>query len=52
MLPEYGELKDTEVRYRKKYLDLMMNADAMEVLKVRAGVFRELRTQLEAQGYV
>ena len=29
MLPEYGSLKDNEVRYRKKHLDLITNGESL-----------------------
>jgi lysyl-tRNA synthetase class 2 len=43
MLPEYNSLKDNELRYRKKHLDLITNPESLEVLKIRSKIFSELR---------
>ncbi len=43
MLPEYNSLKDNELRYRKKHLDLITNQESMDTLKVRSRIFSELR---------
>ena len=46
-LPEkYHGLTDTEIRYRRRYLDLMMSEDSSEVFKVRSKVVTEIRSFL------
>jgi lysyl-tRNA synthetase class 2 len=45
-------LEDVEVRYRQRYLDLMANAEAREVFRVRAGVVAAMRRYLEARGFM
>jgi lysyl-tRNA synthetase class 2 len=45
-------LSDTELRYRQRYLDLIMNADSREVFRVRARVVRYLRDFLDALDFL
>ena len=47
----YG-LKDVEERYRKRYLDLLMNPEVVEVFKVRAKVVTLLRKYLNEHGFM
>jgi phosphate transport system ATP-binding protein len=48
-LPEkWHGLQDVEERFRKRYLDLLMNADVRERFLVRSGLVRELRNILDA----
>jgi len=52
-LPEkWHGLQDKELRYRQRYLDLIVNEDARRVATVRAGVLSELRRQFEARGFL
>ena len=52
-LPEkWHGLKDVEVRYRQRYLDLIVNPDARQVFEVRARVIRAIRTFLDERGYL
>ncbi|MDE1851339.1 MAG: lysine--tRNA ligase [Candidatus Micrarchaeota archaeon] len=52
-LPEkFHGLSDTEVRYRKRYLDLMMNPDVRKVFRTRAKVIKYIRDFLDAKGYL
>jgi lysyl-tRNA synthetase class 2 len=52
-LPEkWHGLKDKETRYRKRYLDLVVNPDVRRVFEVRAGVIRSFRETLDAEGYL
>ena len=52
-LPEkWHGLADTETRYRQRYLDLIMNDDAMRVFKVRSKIVEVIRTFLKDQGYL
>ena len=52
-LPEkWHGLKDVEIRYRQRYLDLIVNPDARQVFEVRARVIRAIRQFLDARGYL
>lgn len=51
-LPEkWHGLADVEVRYRQRYLDLIVNAHAREIFARRAAILRELRFFFDARGY-
>ena len=45
-------LTDTEVRFRQRELDLVVNPDARRVFDVRARVLRALRDEMGARGFV
>ena len=46
-LPEkYHGLTDTEIRYRRRYLDLMMSEESAEVFKIRSKVVTQIRSFL------
>jgi lysyl-tRNA synthetase class 2 len=45
-------LADTELRYRQRYVDLIMNADSREVFRTRARVVRYLRDFLDALDFL
>tara|TARA_A100001015_G_scaffold247200_1_gene283917 strand:- start:2840 stop:4321 length:1482 start_codon:yes stop_codon:yes gene_type:complete len=46
-LPEkYHGLQDKEARYRRRYVDLIANADVMDVFKKRSSVLRDIRNYL------
>ncbi|SDB28507.1 lysyl-tRNA synthetase, class II [Desulfonatronum thiosulfatophilum] len=52
-LPEkYHGLKDVEVRYRQRYVDLMVNPRTREIFQRRTQIVRFLRTFLDAQGFM
>ena len=52
-LPEkWHGLKDTEIRYRQRYLDLAANADVREIFRKRAAAVRALRAHLDANGFM
>ena len=52
-LPEkWHGLTDVEVRYRQRYLDLIVNRPSREVFEVRARVIRAIREFLDARGYL
>jgi lysyl-tRNA synthetase class 2 len=52
-LPEkYHGLADIELRYRQRYLDLIMNPDSRETLRRRSRIIATLREQLAARGYL
>lgn len=49
---EFFGLKDTEERYRRRYLDLIVNPLVKEVFLKRAQIVRILRSFLEEQGFL
>ena len=52
-LPEkYHGLKDPELRYRRRYLDLVMNPEVMETFKKRTLIIRAIREYLDERGYL
>jgi len=52
-LPEkWHGLKDVEIRYRQRYLDLAVNPESRRVFETRAAVVRYLRRFLDARGYL
>ena len=52
-LPEkYHGLRDKELRYRQRYLDLIANPEVMEVFLSRSRIVEETRTFLKARGFI
>jgi lysyl-tRNA synthetase, class II len=52
-LPEkYHGLKDKELRYRQRYLDLIANPEVMQVFLTRSRIVEETRTFLKGRGFV
>lgn len=52
-LPEkWHGLKDVEIRFRKRYLDLIMNNDAKEVFKKRVFILQFIREFLNGRGFI
>jgi lysyl-tRNA synthetase class 2 len=52
-LPDtFHGLSDVETRYRKRYLDLLMNEDSRELFLLRARIVSSLRRRLEEDGFV
>jgi lysyl-tRNA synthetase class 2 len=52
-LPEkYHGLKDVELRYRKRYLDLIMNPEVKNTFVTRSLILRYIRNYLDERGYL
>ena len=52
-LPEkFHGLTDTDTRYRQRYVDLIMNEESKEVFIKRSKIIREIRSFLDAQGFM
>lgn len=52
-LPEkYHGLKDVELRYRKRYLDLIMNPEVKETFITRSRIIASMRRYLDQRGYL
>lgn len=52
-LPEkYHGLRDVELRYRQRYVDLIMNPEVREVFVKRAKIIRSIKNTLESKGFL
>jgi lysyl-tRNA synthetase class 2 len=52
-LPEkWHGLQDVELRYRKRYLDLIVNPKESEVFKLRSAMIAEMRKFFDEKGYI
>ncbi|OQX56043.1 MAG: lysine--tRNA ligase [Candidatus Aminicenantes bacterium 4484_214] len=52
-LPEkWHGLQDVELRYRKRYLDLMINPEAARVFWLRSALIAEIRRFFDERGYI
>ncbi|MBQ7010624.1 MAG: lysine--tRNA ligase, partial [Clostridia bacterium] len=53
MLPEkYHGLTNTDIRYRQRYVDLIVNPEARDVFVKRSRIIREIRNFLDARGFM
>ena len=52
-LPEkFHGLKDMDLRYRQRYVDLIMNPEVKETFILRSKIIREIRKFMDEQGYM
>ena len=52
-LPEkWHGLSDVELRYRRRYLDLLSNVHVRDIFIKRATIIREIRSFFDARGYI
>src|SRR5438067_3246117 len=52
-LPEkWHGLKDVEIRYRQRYVDLIANPEVRDVFRARTRIIAALRGLLEARGFL
>ena len=52
-LPEkFHGLKDRELRYRQRYVDLIMNPEVRHTFEVRSRFIKYMRDYLDARGYI
>ncbi len=49
---KYHGLQDQELRYRRRYLDLMTNAEAKQTLRTRSEVIASMRRFMDARGFI
>jgi len=52
MLPGFSGLKDQETRYRKRYLDLIMNPEVRNTFVTRSNIIRWIRKYLDDQDFI
>jgi lysyl-tRNA synthetase, class II len=48
----YDEFHDIELRYRKRYLDLLLNPEVKDTFVVRSRMIKAMRDFLDAKGFV
>ena len=52
-LPEkFHGLKDTDLRYRQRYVDLIVNPEVKETFLTRTKIIKEIRRVLDGKGYL
>ena len=52
-LPEkFHGLKDMDLRYRQRYVDLIMNPEVKETFILRSKIIKEIRNFMDEQGYM
>lgn len=52
-LPEkFHGLKDTELRYRQRYVDLIVNPEVKDTFEMRSKIIKEMRNFLDARNYM
>src|SRR3989338_9228618 len=52
-LPEkFHGLKDQEIRYRQRYLDLIVNPEVKKVFEIRAKIIKAIRNFLDQKGFM
>ncbi|MGN8833340.1 lysine--tRNA ligase [Selenomonas montiformis] len=52
-LPEkFHGLQDVDIRYRQRYLDLIMNQDVRETFRQRTKIINSVRSYLDERGYL
>ncbi|MCM3130797.1 lysine--tRNA ligase [Paenibacillus provencensis] len=52
-LPDkYQGLKDVELRYRQRYVDLIMNQDVQQTFITRSRIIQSMRRYLDSHGYL
>ena len=53
ILPEkYHGLKDTDTRYRQRYVDLIVNPEVKDTFIKRSRILSEIRTYLDSKGFL
>ena len=52
-LPEkFHGLKDVDLRYRQRYVDLIMNPEVKDTFMIRSKIIKEIKNVLDNKGYV
>ena len=50
--PGFSGLKDQETRYRKRFLDLIMNPEVRDIFITRSNIIRSIRKYLDDQDFI
>jgi lysyl-tRNA synthetase class 2 len=48
----FDEFSDIELRYRKRYLDLLLNPESKDNFIIRARIIKEIRSFLNSRGFI
>ncbi|MDA3813304.1 MAG: OB-fold nucleic acid binding domain-containing protein, partial [Candidatus Cloacimonetes bacterium] len=48
----FDEFTDIELRYRKRYLDLLLNPEVKQTFEIRAQIIKEIRSFLDDRGFM
>lgn len=48
----FDEFTDIELRYRKRYLDLLLNPEVKQTFEIRAQIIKEIRSFLDKKGFM
>ncbi len=48
----FDEFTDIELRYRKRYLDLLLNPEVKQTFEIRAQIIKEIRSFLDEKGFM
>jgi len=48
----WDEFSDIELRYRKRYLDLLLNPEIKKTFEIRAKIINEVRNYLDREGFL
>ncbi len=48
----FDEFSDIELRYRKRYLDLLLNPESKDNFIIRAAIIKEIRNFLNSRGFI
>jgi lysyl-tRNA synthetase class 2 len=48
----YDQFKDKELRYRQRYVDLIVNPEVLQVFTKRSAIVSAMRAYLEGRGYI
>ena len=52
-LPEkFHGLRDTDLRYRQRFVDLIMNPEVRETFRKRSRIIAEIRNRMDAMGFI
>ncbi len=52
-LPEkFHGLRDNDLRYRQRYVDLIVNPEVRDIFEKRSGIISEIRAFLDSKGYL
>ncbi len=49
---QYAGFKDQEMRYRQRYVDLLVNPDVKDTFVKRSQIIKEIRSYLDERGYL
>jgi lysyl-tRNA synthetase class 2 len=52
MLPKQGTLKDMETRYRKRYLDMLVNPRVVQTFTLRSRIIQYIRRYFDQKGFL